>query len=272
MKYIEGIPLWTAILLFTLGITYLGQEQAAVNAETKVDKYTADASTSPDDSSRIQREQMREDTDATTRGRLRQGEERNEEREHLVEAAVVYRALAKDPKNQIPNKLVGQAKCVAIFPSVVTAALVVGGIHGDGVASCRTASGWSMPSFVDVTGGSLGAQIGGKATDIVLFVLDEEGKDLLKRGKFRMGTDVSVVAGSFDKSLDIQPKGIVAYARTEGVFAGASLVGVNVAHDTEALRDYYGQTVDYAALLDGEKSIGEKTPEINSLLEALSNT
>lgn len=170
----------------------------------------------------------------------------------LRNAAEAYRSIVRGPHGEVPASVLTAAKCVAVFPNVVTAALVVGGSHGNGTVSCKTKTGkWSAPGFVDMSGGSFGAQLGGKSSDVVLFFQDEEAVSALKKGKFNLGADAGVTAGTYSAVAEMKQKGVVAYQRSEGAYAGASLTGTNVMKDDRAAETYYRKPVDFIELIEG---------------------
>lgn len=170
-------------------------------------------------------------------------------------AAEAYRSILRGPHGEVPATVLAAAKCVAVVPNIVTAALVVGGSHGDGMVSCKKVNGqWSAPAFVDMSGGSFGAQLGGKSTDVVLFFQDDESVKALKKGKFNLGADASVAAGTFSRAADTKQKGVVAYQRSEGAYAGASLTGTNLIKDDRAADNYYGRAVNFVDILEGNIS------------------
>lgn len=202
--------------------------------------------------------------------------EKREARQTLIDATTVYKALVQGAKSEVPASVVAKAKCVAVFPNVVDAAVVVGGAHGDGVATCKTAGTttafkWNSPAFVDVSGASLGLQVGGRSSDIVLFFMDEEAAKKLRRGTFKLGADASVVAGQFEKGVEIPAKGVIAYAQSEGAFIGASITGVNLGEDKESMKNYYGNSVEYASLLEGRITPSTIPQEANSFISLLPN-
>jgi len=180
----------------------------------------------------------------------------------LTKATTVYKNIIN--KNKVPSSVSKNAKCVAIFPSVVTAAIGVGGTAGDGVAFCRNAAGmdWGNPVFLDLAGGSFGLQAGVKSSDLVLYLTGDNARTSIQNGAFKLAGDLSAVAGTFDESYVAPPSGVVAYASTEGVFAGASVVGVDISHDKDSQRAFYG-TYNSSAVFDGrppakgERSIAE---------------
>lgn len=180
----------------------------------------------------------------------------------LSRAAEVYRNLVT--KGDVPASVRSGSNCVAIFSEVITAAIGVGGTHGNGVAFCRSASGsdWGNPVFLNLTGGSIGLQAGVKSTDIVLFMTGENARAAMERGSFRLVGDLGAVAGSFDETFVAPPAGVVAYASTGGAFAGASVVGVNISHDEDEQKAVYG-SYDRSAVFGGrvpptvEKSVND---------------
>src|SRR5271167_1437661 len=107
----------------------------------------------------------------------------------------VLNEIMATPDKAIPDKVMRDAKCVAVIPSMVKIAVGFGGNHGKGVATCRTATGWSAPAPITITGGSWGLQLGGQAVDVVMVVTNEDGMQHLLSSKFKLGADASVAAG-----------------------------------------------------------------------------
>lgn len=172
-------------------------------------------------------------------------------------------------RSSVPEPIVNNAHCVAIVPDVVKAAVVVGGRHGDGVALCRTSDGnWGQPMFVDLTGGSLGLQVGGTSTDYVLFFMDESAREELSEGEFELGSDAQVVSGptelaSYESNFD----GVYAYRTSAGAFIGASFTGVNISPDNEVNKELYGDDVRIASILAGQTNV--KSADIDALMAQL---
>src|SRR6476659_4535976 len=125
----------------------------------------------------------------------------------------------------IPDKVMKNAKCLVVIPSMVKIAVGFGGNHGKGVATCRTANGWSAPAPFSITGGSWGLQIGGQAIDLVMLVMNKKGMDALLSSKFKVGADASAAAGpvgregsaNTDWKMNAE---VLTYSRASGVFAG----------------------------------------------------
>jgi SH3 domain-containing YSC84-like protein 1 len=171
-------------------------------------------------------------------------------------AAQVFREIMQSPDKGIPHDLLGQAACVAVFPSVIKGGFIVGARYGRGVASCRTASGWSAPAFFDLEGGSFGLQIGAQATDLVMLFMNEGGMKSLLSDRFELGGDASVAAGPVgrqvgagtDLKLDAQ---ILSYSRSRGLFAGLELKGAVIRPDKKDMEDAYGPSVTAGEVLRG---------------------
>ena len=189
--------------------------------------------------------------------RARMSEVRDETRFHKMidDAAAVYTAIAKGPHGEVPASVLKNSRCIAILPSVMTGALLVGGTHGKGVASCRDGNNaWGQPAAISLNQGSIGLQAGAKSADLVMFFQTQEATQALKRGNLALGSDISAVAGTFDSNVDTSAAGIVAYTRTEGMFAGAALNGGKVGKDDDETEAFYGKKVEYVALLEGRES------------------
>jgi lipid-binding SYLF domain-containing protein len=173
-------------------------------------------------------------------------------------AARVFREIMGTPDKGIPRELLDGAECVAVFPSVLKAGFIVGGRGGRGVASCRTAHGWSAPAYFNLGGGSFGLQIGAQSTDFVMLFMNKEGLNSLLSDHFTLGGDASVAAGpvgrqagaATDLKLNAQ---ILSYSRSKGLFAGLELKGVVIKPDKDDMRDVYGAGVTAKEVLKENK-------------------
>ena len=150
------------------------------------------------------------------------------------------------PESSIPEKLLDEAKAIVIIPDTIKAGLVLGGRRGRGVLSVRTADGgWSNPSFVTLTGGSIGLQVGVQSADIVLVFRSERGLDSIVNGKFTLGADAGVAAGPMGRNAAAATDGqmkaeIWSWSRARGMFAGVSLDGAVLSIDDDANAAVYG--------------------------------
>jgi len=175
----------------------------------------------------------------------------------IKNAAGVLDEIMGVKDNAIPDKIMSDAECVAVVPSMVKIAIGFGGSHGKGVATCRTAHGWSAPAPFTVTGGSWGLQIGGQAIDLVMLIMNQKGMDALLSSKFKVGADVSAAAGPVGRSAnadtDWKMKAeVLSYSRARGVFAGIDLSGSKIAQDRDETRILYGKMVPFATILEGK--------------------
>jgi lipid-binding SYLF domain-containing protein len=171
-------------------------------------------------------------------------------------AAQVFKEIMDTPDRGIPHDLLDRAQCIAIIPGDKKFAFIFGGNYGRGVATCRTSHGWSAPLFVALDGGSVGYQIGGSSTDLVLLFMNRHALQSLLSDKFKLGADASVAAGpvgrsaAADTDLKLNAE-ILSYSRSKGIFAGVSLDGAVVQSDKSGDRSMYGIAVDRHAILNG---------------------
>lgn len=174
-------------------------------------------------------------------------------------AAQVLDEIMGVKDNAIPDKVMSDAECVAVVPSMVKIAIGFGGSHGKGVATCRTANGWSAPAPFSITGGSWGLQIGGQAVDLVMLVMNQKGMDALLSSKFKVGADASAAAGPVGRQAaadtDWKMKAqVLTYSRARGVFAGIDLNGAKISQDRDETHILYGKMVPFATILSGKVS------------------
>jgi lipid-binding SYLF domain-containing protein len=174
----------------------------------------------------------------------------------LQASATVLNEIMAAPDKGIPSDILSSAKCVAVVPSLLKGGFVVGGAHGRGMATCRTATGWSAPAPLTTTGGSIGLQIGGQAVDLVMVIMNDRGMQALLTSKFKLGADASVAAGPVGRhtegSTDWKLRAeVLTYSRARGLFAGISFNGAVIKQDEDATREVYGRMVDFKTILTG---------------------
>ncbi len=172
-------------------------------------------------------------------------------------SAKVLNEIMATPDKSIPDKVMRDAKCIAVIPSMVKVAIGFGGNHGKGVATCRTESGWSAPAPVTITGGSWGLQLGGQAIDLVMVVTNDQGMQHLLSSKFKLGADASAAAGPVgrDAAADTDVKmraEVLTYSRARGLFAGIDLSGASLTQDKDETRVLYGSFVPFGEILGGK--------------------
>jgi SH3 domain-containing YSC84-like protein 1 len=172
-------------------------------------------------------------------------------------SAKVLNEVMATPDKAIPDKVMRDAKCIAVIPSMVKIAIGFGGNHGKGVATCRTAHGWSALAPVTITGGSWGLQLGGQAVDLVMIVTNEDGMQHLLSSKFKLGADASAAAGPVgrDTAADTDVKmraEVLTYSRARGLFAGIDLSGASLTQDKDETRVLYGNFMPFDEILTGK--------------------
>ena len=175
-------------------------------------------------------------------------------------AAQVFQEVMNTPDQGIPQGLLESAKCIAIVPGDKKFAFIFGGSYGRGVATCRTANGWSAPMFVAIDGGSVGYQIGGSSTDLVMLFMNDHALQSLMSDKFKMGADASIAAGPVGRNAsagtDLKLSAeILSYSRSKGVFAGVSLDGAVMQADKSGDQAMYGYDVSRREILNGKVAV-----------------
>lgn len=194
----------------------------------------------------------------------------NKAADRVKAAASVLEEIQAAPDTGIPDEVMGSAECVAVVPSMLKAGFVFGGHYGRGVASCRTAKGWSDPAFFRIEGGSFGLQIGGQAVDLIMLVMNQKGMDNLLSSKFKLGADATVAAGPVGRhaAADTDWKmraQVLSYSRARGIFAGLELNGAVVKVDRESTLEFYNHVQPFSTTLTTVSSPPAALPFLNDL-------
>jgi lipid-binding SYLF domain-containing protein len=185
----------------------------------------------------------------------------NKEQKRLENAGTVMQEVMGVP-DDIPQDLLDKAECIIVFPSVLKAAFIVGGSYGRGAMVCRTgehfSGAWGAPAMYALEGGSVGFQLGGQATDLVLLVMNNKGASSILSSKVKLGVDASAAAGpkGRDASADTDAymrAEILSYSRSRGLFAGISLEGSTLRPDDDASADVYGRKITAKEIVLGNK-------------------
>jgi len=180
--------------------------------------------------------------------------------DRLDKAGTVLHEIMATPDKGIPEEVLEHARCVAVVPHMIKGGFVFGAENGRGVATCRTANGWSAPAFFAITGGSWGLQIGLEGVDLVMIIQNEKGMQQLLASKFQLGADASAAAGPVgrhasadtDWKLDTE---ILTYSRAKGAFAGLTLTGASIRRDDDSMQAIYGRKVTTRAALLGKVAV-----------------
>ena len=192
----------------------------------------------------------------------------------LNESATMLSEIMATPDKGIPEELLEKAHCIVLVPDLKTAAFVVGGKYGKGYLSCRskTRAGWSAPGTVRIEGGSVGFQIGGSETDLIMLVMSEKGADKLLSSKFTLGAEGSVAAGPVGRTATAQTDtqmhaDILSWSRSQGLFAGVALEGATLRQDLDDNATLYGKRLENRAIV----TTGVPAPKAAAQLIALLN-
>src|SRR6202789_1343168 len=199
--------------------------------------------------------------------------DREDDVNRTQKAAQVFKEIMNTPDQGIASGLLELAKCIAIIPGDKKFAFVFGGSYGRGIATCRTEHGWSAPMFVAIDSGSVGYQIGGSSTDIVMLFMNDHALQSLMSDKFKLGADASVAAGPVGRdataATDLKLNAeILSYSRSKGIFAGVNLDGTVVQADKSGDQAMYGHDVNRHDILHGEVLVPEAAqPLVHELSE-----
>src|SRR5579862_2400180 len=186
----------------------------------------------------------------------------NSEQKRLENSGVVMEEIMNTPEN-IPQEVMEKAECVIVFPSVLKAAFVVGGSYGRGAMVCRTGADfrgpWGSPAMYALEGASVGFQLGGQATDLVLLIMNERGASSILDSKVKIGADASAAAGPKGRDAYADTDAylraeILSYSRSRGLFAGISLEGSTLRPDNDASADVYGRKITAREIVLGGKA------------------
>jgi lipid-binding SYLF domain-containing protein len=201
------------------------------------------------------------------------GTNREETIDRMDHAGAVLHEIMSAPDRGIPEEVLDRAKCVAVVPHMIKGGFVFGAEGGRGVATCRTANGWSAPAFFAITGGSWGAQIGVEGIDLVMIIQHDRGMRDLMSSKFELGADASAAAGPVGRhaSADTDWKmnaEVLTYSRARGIFAGITLNGAAIRRDDDSTAAIYGRQIPTQRILRGEEPV---PPSAQAFLDAVMN-
>lgn len=187
------------------------------------------------------------------------GSARQDSVKRLDSSVDVLHAVMATPDKGIPEEVLSNAKCMVVVPNLIKGGFVFGGKHGRGIASCRTADGWSAPAFVSVSGGSWGLQIGVEDVDLVMLVMNDKGLQHLLSSKFELTGEGSVAAGPVGRHASAgtdwkMNTEVLTYSRSKGIFAGLTLEGAVVEQDNDSTHAIYGRHMEFRTILSGKVS------------------
>ncbi len=191
----------------------------------------------------------------------------------LKNAEAVLNEMAGSADSGIPRSLLAKARCVVVVPGVKKGAIGFGGQYGRGYISCRATSPnvadaaapvvagpWTAPGGIRIEGGSVGLQIGGSDTDVIMLVMNDRGVDRLLSSRFTVGADAAVAAGPVGRQASAQTDAtmmaeILAWSRSRGVFAGVSLQGSTLREDSGENRELYGREISNREIVKSQPAV-----------------
>lgn len=201
----------------------------------------------------------------------------NEPAKRLDDAAAVLSEVMATPDKGIPQEMLEHAHCIVIVPDLKTGAFIVGAKYGKGYVSCRNkgGAGWSAPGTVRIEGGSVGFQIGGSSTDLIMLVMNARGADKLLSSKFTLGAEGSVAAGPVGRTAtaqtDAQMKAeILSWSRSQGLFAGLALEGATLRQDLDDNATIYGKRLENRAIVTSRRRVPAAATKLINLLNRYS--
>jgi lipid-binding SYLF domain-containing protein len=185
------------------------------------------------------------------------GTARQDTEKRLNSSVNVMQAIMATPDKGIPEEVLSNAKCILVVPDLIKGGFIFGGKHGRGIATCRTADGWSAPAFVSVGGGSWGLQIGVEGVDLVMLVMNDRGLQHLLSSKFELTGEGSVAAGPVGRHASAgtdwkMNTEMLTYSRSRGVFAGLTLEGAVIEQDNDSTHAIYGRNMKFRNILSGK--------------------
>ena len=201
----------------------------------------------------------------------------NEPVKRLADASAVFSEVMSAPDKGIPREMLEHAHCIVIVPDLKTGAFIVGAKYGKGYLSCRNkvGPGWSAPGTVRIEGGSVGFQIGGSSTDLIMLVMNARGADKLLDSKFTLGAEGSVAAGPVGRTATAQTDAqmhadILSWSRSQGLFAGVALEGATLRQDLDDNASIYGKPLHNREIVSSRRRIPASATKLINMLNQYS--
>jgi lipid-binding SYLF domain-containing protein len=193
--------------------------------------------------------------------------------ERLVDKSrLTIEELLADPDMSELQKFIQSAKGVLIFPQLVKGGFIIGGEGGSGVFLVKGADGtWSPPAFYTLAAGSIGLQIGGQVSQVVLTVMNEGAVDAILKSQFKLGADASVAVGPIGKGVEASTTmnlklDVYAFSKSQGLFGGGALEGAAILKRKEWNKEYYGKKVSPRDIVLGRKVSNPKADTLRAAL------
>ena len=200
------------------------------------------------------------------------------DKQRITESGQAFDELSNS-ENGIPTDLLNKSECIIILPSVKKGGFIVAAEYGKGLMTCRTGAKftgpWSAPIMMQSSGGSIGFQAGGEATDLVILVLNDQGARKIMNGKAKLGADASIAAGPVGRTAEASTNAamnaeMLSYSRSNGAFAGVSLSGTSLGPDNGANENLYGKKVTGEQIWAGNVQAPDAAKSLLATLQAKS--
>jgi len=237
------------------------EQSSTSTSSTQSRENRSDSSTSSDTNSSSKtadHDRDRSNSDRSASSDRRSGKMDKDVSDRISKAAAVLQDLTAANDKRVPDELLQRAEAIAVIPNMIKGAFGIGGRYGKGVIAERSENGrWSAPAFIEIGGGSFGAQIGVSSTDLVLVFTDRNAMSMLEKGKdLKLGVDAGIVAGPLGRSAEAGvnanlQSAIYAYSRSKGLFAGIALDGAVLNMDKDMNSKVYGSSADAKEILGG---------------------
>ncbi len=178
--------------------------------------------------------------------------------------------IASSEFSELPG-YVKRSKGIMIFPELIKAGFVLGGEGGSGVLLVRNDKGWSQPAFYTLAAGSIGLQVGGQLSEVVLTIMSDKAIDAVIDNQMKLGGNVSMAVGPIGKGLSADTttnfeSDVYSFAKTSGLFGGVSLEGAGILKRDSWNEAYYGAgATPFAILREGKFQNPNSQPLRDSL-------
>lgn len=153
--------------------------------------------------------------------------------------------FAADPDMTWFREDLDNAQGILIIPTMIKGGYIIGGSGGSGVMLARQPElEWSYPAFYTMGSVTLGLQIGGEVSEVVLVMMSKAGRDAMLTNEFKLGGDVSVAAGPVGAGAKAQTADVLAFSRTKGgLYGGLNIEGAVITTREDWNRTYYDESV-----------------------------
>lgn len=197
----------------------------------------------------------------------------NEDQNLVDQARITVDRFAADPQFADMRRKLAQAKGVFIVPQLLKASFIIGGEGGSGLLLAKTGNGWSQPAIYTMGAGSIGLQIGGEASEVMLLLMSDRAVEAILKNEFKLGADATVAAGPVGAGIEAATTtnlgaDILSYSKSKGLAAGVSVEGAVITARHSRNQNYYGRSAHPRDILYGNAVSG---PGTGSLLQALSS-